>query len=371
MGDESAHQVADLYATYTIEGAGLGLNVSRWLQADPAHTIDRLLDSVGARQEQLWNDYGLRRTACLISCSPEDAEVERVAHRLAFEPQLRHINFSILVTDAFMSKLVEIDIKRDPATMSVVEAIWKTGLPCISFIDSINMADPLDRRLNCSNPCGEQYLPAGEGCNLGSLNLASFITTTGINERGLKAAVRYMARLLDRVIDVTSYPSAEHRDRAEDVRRIGMGVMGFGSALSRAGIAYGSTESLELLDTALHLIRATARAELGDRPYLTSIAPTGGISLALAVSPGIEPDYTMPNRIPGWKEQVQVLATAQEHVDNAVSKTVLLPTSATHDDVRGAMISAWETRCKGISIFRVDSRLSRDVDKVSGCGKVA
>jgi ribonucleoside-diphosphate reductase alpha chain len=309
------------------------------------------------------------------------------------------------------------------------------------FLDRINAspANPTPEigMIEATNPCGEQPLLPNEACNLGSINVAMFARRQGDGEWAvdwteLERVVRLSVRFLDDVIEVNPYPLPEIDDTVKANRRIGLGVMGWADLLFRMGIPYDSQSALDLGDRLMAFINEKAHdqsAKLAEergpfpnwprsiyrhgRPLrnstVTTIAPTGTISMIAGCSSGVEPafavafthkvgDRVLPftnpifaevarergfysdalmeevakrgvvHGLPGVPEDVQrVFVTAHEvafewHVrhqgafqkstDNGVSKTINLPNSATIDDVSRAYLLAWELGCLGITVFR-------------------
>jgi ribonucleotide reductase alpha subunit len=353
--DIPAASIAELYASRVRSGAGLGVNLTDWTERQGRLEVDKLLRAIAAELEDLWHNKGIRRTATGITLELESGLLAYLTRRLASEPDLRHLNLIVNVRDETMARLAA--GCNDPVTSELIELIWHTGLPCISFIDTVNRLDPFCGELKASNPCGEQYLPPGEGCNLGSINLHAFVDRSGLDTPRLWSAASLLAHLLDRVLEKSSYPSADHRSRALRERRIGLGVMGVASAFSSAGIPYGSNASKQLISETLVVIREATVATLGERRYVTSVAPTGGISSLFGVTPGIEPESPSS----GYQhiyDEISLTASAQAVVDNAVSKTVLLPSSAPPLLIRDLLVAAWEQSCKGISFYRDGCRLN-------------
>ncbi|WP_129183501.1 hypothetical protein [Aeromicrobium fastidiosum] len=345
VSDEGT-QIAGVYQARVAAGAGLGMNLGRSSKrAGGAVDVASIVSEVGYALDDLSRRTGTKRTASAVSLSL-DAEIGLLADRCSSESHLRHFNLVVNIHDGEMRSLVK---ETQSAALDVlVEAIWRTGLPCVTFIDSVNRLDPWPDIIDGCNPCGEQYLPPGHACNLGSINLAAYFNEDGEDWDGFRAAVRSLARLLDAAVDATSYPSVAHRVINTTVRRIGMGVMGFATSLERQGLRYGGQASTEFLAESLSVMNRVARDEVGNRPYVTSIAPTGGISRLMGVSPGIEPLGPATS----WRDHIAVLAAAQREVDNAVSTTVLLPSSAQPDEIRAALVLAWQSGCKGVSFYR-------------------
>lgn len=198
----------------------------------------------------------------------------------------------------------------------IVDGIWKNGEPGILFYDEINRHNPLPNLgvIDTTNPCGEQPLLPYESCVLGSINLASFIHHGILDEHELNDAVRTAVRFLDTVIDKNVYPIPEIEEATKKTRKIGLGLMGVHDALLMTGLPYDSAEGRTWCEGVMRSVTDTAvdesrrRAEkFGTFPAwkesiwkafpmrnaaLTSIAPTGTLSLFAGCSSGIEPVFS-------------------------------------------------------------------------------
>ena len=340
----------------------------------------------------------------------------------------------------------------------IVTSAHATGEPGVCFIDRVNEDNPTPSlgRIEATNPCGEQPLLPNESCNLGSINLAKFIIpcTGEMDWDELARTVRLAVRFLDNVADVTYYPTEKIRARSQGNRKIGLGVMGFADAMVLSGLRYDSQEALDFAsevsaflqrqahDASLELTneRGSFPNWIGSTWYtqhkrpmrnaaVTTIAPTGSISIIAGCSSGIEPIYMLAYRRraldgqgfiqvhpllgrigcrEGWmtdavrdalldgtpatqieaipKPLAEALVTAhevapewhvrmqaafQEHVDNAVSKTVNLPENAVAADVDSIFRMAFELRCKGITVYRDGSRQGQTFSTADGTKKPA
>ncbi|MDE2320770.1 MAG: vitamin B12-dependent ribonucleotide reductase [candidate division NC10 bacterium] len=373
---------------------------------------------------------------------------------------ITNFNISVAATETFMDALAKDEVYDlvDPHTklvtghlqarevfQRIVQAAWRTGDPGMVFIDRINASPanpiPQDELIEATNPCGEQPLGPNDACNLGSINLtrfylASIPVNTLVTERidwvGLEQVVRTAVRFLDDVIDVNPYPLQDIIEEVRNNRRIGLGVMGWADLLLELGIPYDSNEAVTLGAEIMGFIRrighdaseklAEARGPFprwgrsiykGKRPLrnstVTTIAPTGTISIIVGCSSGIEPIFAVAFRhivgdrhltfvnpifeeiakrrgfyseelmrrvaergtvrgLEGVPEDVQqVFVTAheiepawhvrmqaafQQQTDNGVSKTINLPNSATPEDIAKAYMMAYELGCLGITVFR-------------------
>lgn len=372
---------------------------------------------------------------------------------------LTNFNLSCGITEAFMEAVKEgttYDLINPRAGQpcgrqnardvfnKLVEMAWHNGEPGIIFLDRLNQFNPTPHvgEFESTNPCGEQPLLPYESCNLGSINLAKFVTKDSLDWERLRRVVHLSIHFLDNVIDANRYPLPEIQDMTKANRKVGLGVMGFADMLILLGIAYDSAKAIETAREVMRFIQQEARqasvrlAELrgpfpnfkgsiyddGESPPLrnatvTTIAPTGTISIIAGCSSGIEPlfaiaytrnvmdndelievnplfehmaqrhDFYSPElmkivakrgTVRGIEEvpekmqelfatahdiepkyHVRIQAAFQEFTDNAVSKTVNLPYEATQDDVSDVFWEAYELGCKGITIYRDGSRSSQ------------
>ena len=294
---------------------------------------------------------GARRGAMMGTLRCDHPDIEAFIEAKRDKTKLRNFNLSVLVTDAFMAAMM-IDAKwplvfdgvvfktvsaRD-LWQKIMKATYDYAEPGVIFIDRINAKNPLAycETISCTNPCGEQPLPAYGACLLGSLNLTRFVNApfehdASINFQTLHDTTRLAIRFLDNVVDVSNYPLPQQQKEALNKRRLGLGVTGLADALLMCGSRYGSRQSAELAALCMKTIRdaaleasAALAKEKGSFPLfngdnylateyartlsaqqrevikanglrnglLTSIAPTGTISLLAGnVSSGIEPIF--------------------------------------------------------------------------------
>ncbi len=375
------------------------------------------------------------------------------------EGGIANFNISVAVTDSFMQAVgrdeeyelvapqtgkVTGRLRAREVFDKIVRAAWANGDPGLIFLDRINNspANPTPElgQIEATNPCGEQPLLPNEACNLGSINLARF-AYPGVADNGrhgdvawddLERTVRLAVRFLDDVIEVNPYPLPEIDQAAKSNRRIGLGVMGWADMLFTLGIPYDSSEALALADEIMSFIKRVGHdediklaEERGPFPNwersiyqhgpprrnatVTTIAPTGSISIIAGCSSGIEPAFALafrhivgerrlqfvnpvfeqmahqqgfyspelmarvakrgriggltdvPEEIqrvfvtaheiaPEWHVRMQ--AAFQKHTDNGVSKTINMPNCATVEDVAEAYKLAFHEGCLGITIFR-------------------
>lgn len=375
---------------------------------------------------------------------PDIEEFIRVKSR---HGSLENFNLSVAVDDRFIESLEKGSryclihsrtgevVGEKPAEKildMIAESAWKCGDPGILFIDRINRANPTPGLggIEATNPCGEQPLLPYESCTLGSVNLTRFVSDGDIDYAALEQTVELAVHFLDNVIEVNRYPLRRIEEWSRTNRKIGLGVMGFADALIMMGIPYQSQKALELADKIMGRIRETAAAasaelaeERGNFPAfghsifpasgvkkrrnaaLTTIAPTGTISLIAGVSSGIEPVFafemqrsmvdevvsevhplyrryleegqTPPREIfqsawdvePHWHLKIQ--EAFQRHTDNAVSKTVNFQSDATITDIRNLLETAAGMGLKGVTIYRDQSRsdqsLSASLQRCEKC----
>jgi ribonucleoside-diphosphate reductase alpha chain len=294
---------------------------------------------------------GARRGAMMGTLRCDHPDIEAFIEAKRDKTKLRNFNLSVLVTDAFMAAVksnadwplvFDGEVFKTVSARSLWQKIMKATYDCaepgVIFIDRINAKNPLAycETISCTNPCGEQPLPAYGACLLGSLNLTKFVNApfeddASINFIALHNATLLAIRFLDNVIDVSNYPLPQQKAEALNKRRLGLGVTGLADALLMCGLRYGSKQSTVLAALCMKTIRdaalvsSTALAkEKGSFPLfnaddyltteyaqslsadqramvkanglrnglLTSIAPTGTISLLAGnVSSGIEPIF--------------------------------------------------------------------------------
>ena len=371
--------------------------------------------------------------------------------------ELTNFNISVAVTNEFMEKvkkgedyeLINPRTKKPVGKLNakeifdlITEHAWKSGEPGIIFLDEINKHNPTPHvgMIESTNPCGEQPLLPYESCNLGSINLSKFVKGKEIDWDKLKDVVWKSIHFLDNVIDMNKYPIPQIKEMTLANRKVGLGVMGFADLLIQLNIPYDSNEALKMAEKIMSFIQNEARMasiELGkqrgsfpnfkgsiwEKKYpamrnatVTTIAPTGSISIIAGCSSGIEPLFAISfvrnvldkgdklyeinpyfekiakemgfysdelmkkitdnngsvqgieevpievQRIfvtaldiaPEWHVRMQ--AAFQKYTDNATSKTINLREEATVEDVRNAYMLAYELKCKGITVYRYGSR---------------
>ena len=373
--------------------------------------------------------------------------------------EMTNFNLSVGITDSFMQALARRrtyalinphtnkPTRRLPAQLlfdRLVDAAWASGEPGLVFLDTINRANPTPRlgTIESTNPCGEQPLLAYESCTLGSINVAKFVAGPDarptIDFVRLAETISLAIRFLDNVIERNRFPLPQIDRMTKQTRKIGLGIMGFADLLIALNIPYNSEAALQTATTLMkmfqsraHLASAELAAERGVFPAyrgsrlqslhqrhrnatVTTIAPTGSISLIADCSPGIEPLYGVQEvrrvmdgvvltslhpafvrrvrelglnldslrpdlaahpsiqHVPHIPEElrrlfvtahdvspeqhVRMQAVFQRYSDSGVSKTINLPATATKAEVAEAFFLAYQLECKGLTVFRSGSR---------------
>jgi ribonucleoside-diphosphate reductase alpha chain len=372
------------------------------------------------------------------------------------QTQFNNFNISVGLTDTFMAALaadedyalinprnneIEATERASDVFDSIVKHAWKNGEPGIIFLDRLNRDNPTPHigAIESTNPCGEQPLLPYESCNLGSINLGLMVKDGEVDWEHLKETVDLAIHFMDNVIELNRYPLPEIARMTYGNRKIGLGIMGWADMLITLGIPYNSTSAVELGEKVMEFINkegheASRRLaeERGAFPNfdgsvfsqrkeppirnatITTIAPTGTISIIANASSGIEPIFAVSfvrqvldndilvevhplfektakergfyaqalmervaehgsvkdiSEVPADirrvfvtahditpDDHVRMQAAFQKNTDNAVSKTVNFPKNATIEDVRKTYTLAYELGCKGVTIYRDGSR---------------
>ncbi|MFB3891211.1 MAG: adenosylcobalamin-dependent ribonucleoside-diphosphate reductase [Phycisphaerae bacterium] len=341
--------------------------------------------------------------------------------------------------------------RRDVWDM-IVRGAHATGEPGLCFIDRVNADNPTPQlgRIEATNPCGEQPLLDYEACNLGSIDLAKFIRpgTDGprFDERAFREMARLGVRFLDDVIDANNYIIPRIAEVCRGNRKIGLGIMGLADAMFELGIKYDSAEGLAFARRVAKVLTEEAFAASEDlarrrgcfpnwdgstwrrrgrmmrNAAVTTVAPTGTLSILAGCSGGIEPAYALAfyrhildgremlevsapfqrhaRRMGFWSERlarelargarladmkevdsrtkevfvtahevapadhVRMQAAFQEFIDGAISKTINLPREATPGDVEAVYQLAFDLRCKGVTVYRDQCRAGQPMTSV-------
>jgi ribonucleoside-diphosphate reductase alpha chain len=381
--------------------------------------------------------------------------------------KITNFNISVAVTDVFMAavKAGRTYELKDPRNGTVVgeldanmvwekmiQGAWRTGEPGCFFVDEANRYNPVPHlgSYEATNPCGEQPLLPYDVCNLGSINVGYYVKDGQMDWAAFRRDIHLSTHFLDNIIDVNRYPLVEIDTLSKRIRRIGLGVMGFADALVRLGIAYDSPEGVEFGRKVMAFVdtegkreserlahergafpewarsiwgpdETCARDASGKRirPMqllrncnITTVAPTGTISIIAGCSSGLEPlfavafmrnqaggmmpdvneDFVEIAKREGWHSDalmeriategridfpevpakwqrvfvtanaikpewhMQMQAAFQEHCDSGISKTTNFAHTATVEDVRAIYELAHELQCKGVTVYRDGSR---------------
>jgi ribonucleoside-diphosphate reductase alpha chain len=374
--------------------------------------------------------------------------------------KLTNFNISVGITEKFMqaveydqvydlvnprTKKVARSLRAKEVFEEIIEHAWLNGEPGIVFLDRLNKDNPTPHlgEIESTNPCGEQPLLPYESCNLGSINLALMVKPAEgggeMDWERLARVVRSATHFLDNVIDVNAYQLPEIEKMTKGNRKIGLGVMGFADLLAQLRIPYDSERGVDIAEKVMHFIQDQGRKASSDlaevrgvfpnfkgsiydvydaprvrNATVTTIAPTGSISIIGDSSPGVEPYFALAftrnvleneklvsvnsffedlakeegfyseelmadiakhgsvkdmEEVPTWVQRifatahdispewhVKMQAAFQKFTDNAVSKTVNFPNKATTEDVERVYMLAYHSGCKGVTIYRDGSR---------------
>ncbi|MFP4466052.1 MAG: vitamin B12-dependent ribonucleotide reductase [Candidatus Goldiibacteriota bacterium] len=399
---------------------------------------------------------GTRRGANMGILRVDHPDIREFITCKADDKDINNFNISVALTEDFMEavkkggeyemfnprngKSAGFEDAREIFDM-ITENSWKNGDPGIIFIDRMNKDNPTPRvgEIESTNPCGEQPLLPYEACNLGSINLANMVKKdSGVDYEKISDTVRRAVHFLDNVIDMSKYPLTEITEMVRANRKIGLGVMGWADMLFMLEIPYNSEQAAKLGASVMKFIHSEAEkmsVELAEQrgvfpnfkgsvhekngkklrnATLTTIAPTGTLSMIAGCSSGVEPVFAVaytktvmdnnsfpevnryflkaakdrgfysdelmmkigdqghlngieeiPEDIkkvyvtshdiePEWHIKMQ--AAFQDYTDNAVSKTVNFRNSASKKDVEKVYMLAYESGCKGVTIYRDGSR---------------
>jgi ribonucleoside-diphosphate reductase alpha chain len=378
-----------------------------------------------------------------------------------------NFNLSVALTKKFMEaveenreyELVDPSSQKSKQKISarkvfnlMAEMAWLNGEPGVIFIDRINEFNPTPAlgEIEATNPCGEQPLLPYESCVLGSINLNNFVKNKEIDWENLRQVIRHAVHFLDNVIDKNVYPLPEIEKMSKGNRKIGLGVMGFADLLIKLDIAYDSNEAVDIAQKIMKFIDEESKKssrELAEfrgvfpnweksiyferkekirNAAITTLAPTGTLSLIANTSTSIEPWYA-----PAYLERVtfskkpliivsplfekiakergfyskelvryvlargscrgikiipedvqrifvsahevdidwhlKIQAAFQRYTDNSISKTVNLPSNATKEDIKKIFMTAYELGLKGLTVYREKSRKEQILSSCPKC----
>lgn len=403
---------------------------------------------------------GIRRGANMGILRIDHPDIEKFIQAKSSE-QLTNFNISVAITEKFMEAVIknkDFNLIFNNIPCKTIKArylfdlisknAWQTGDPGIIFIDEINNKNTLPElgRIEAANPCSEMPLLPYESCVLGSINLTKFLKKNKkINFEKLKETIHMAVRFLDNSIEASVYPLKDIERIVKANRKIGLGIMGFADLLIMMSIPYDSPRALQQAEKIMRFFKEETRSasqSLAEKrgsfsnisksifkdikmrnSTLTTIAPTGTISIFADCSAGIEPLFNvifkrnssygemreedflfkeiekkfklkkseleqiysqglknsrLPLKIkkifktahdisPEWHVKIQ--SAFQKYTDNAVSKTVNLPENSTIDDIKNIFILAYRLKCKGLTVYRYNSKAKQPLEFCGKCDK--
>ncbi len=472
-------------------GSGLGFSFARLRPAGTYVKASHGMASGPVSFLQVYNQaFGVikqqgRHGANMAILPVDHPDILDFIHCKKVEGDIRNFNISVGMTDEFMEavtkrpnepwfckfggekmkprrierdrfgvvvSITELDMTAAELYQEIVQNAWNNGEPGVIFLDAFNRYNTMPKTpIEATNPCGEQGLPPYDVCNLGSINLAAFVKEGKLDIERLQYVSKVVTRFLDNVIDLFDYPVEEVQTMSKNSRRLGLGVMGYADMLYQLGVRYDSQQGFETAELVMKAIQEAAHdmsvelaSEKGEFPLwpdstwaqqgikrrntmVTTVAPTGSISMFFDTSSGIEPNFALAytkqdkdghtyryvnkyleqalrnagvyteelmdkivlegslNDIDGIPQHIKdtfrvamdiaaidhirAQAAFQKYVENSISKTINFPNEATIKDIEDGYIKAWLLGCKGCTLYRDGSRevqvlnLNKNLDK--------
>lgn len=404
---------------------------------------------------------GKRRGANMGVLRVDHPDILEFIYSKQDETKFNNFNFSVAITDDFMQAVkenknynlinpqdnsVHSTLNAKEVFDTIIDLAWTNGEPGILFIDKANKCNftPHLGDFESPNPCGEQWLLPYESCNLGSINLANFVIDNTIDFQDLGTTIKLAVRFLDKIIDKNKFPIPEVEEMTLKTRKIGLGIMGLHDMLIKLNIPYNSEEGRSKAADIMRFVKNIAQkesellaSEKGCFPAynstlnffvrrnasLTSIQPTGTVSMIADCSSGCEPyfnvvveKHVMDNdklmlvnkhfedvaikegfysealikkiaetgsvkhkEIPikwqsifytaqdiHYEDHIKMQAALQNNgVDSSISKTINMSNNATKDDVYNAYMLSYDLNCKGLTIYRDNSRNSQVLNNLN------
>lgn len=472
-------------------GSGLGFSFGRLRPAGTVVKASAGMASGPVSFLQVYNQaFGVikqqgRHGANMAILPVDHPDILDFVHCKKIEGDIRNFNISVGMTDEFMKAVTErpnepwfcnfkgkkmkprritrdrfgvvvnieeLDMTAKALYNEIVQNAWNNGEPGVIFLDAFNRGNTMPKTpIEATNPCGEQGLPPYDVCNLGSINLAAFVRTGQLDLTRLEHVSMVSTRFLDNVIDLFDYPVREVQEMSRNTRRLGLGVMGYADMLYQMKVQFDSDRGFETgelvmrtIQDASHKTSVGLAKEKGEFPLwldstwalknikrrntmVTTVAPTGSISMFFDTSSGIEPNFALSftkqdkdghtykyinkyletalkdrgiyseelmekiihegslKDIPGVPQDIKdtfrvamdiaavdhikAQGAFQKYVENSISKTINFPHEATVQDIEDGYILAWKLGCRGCTLYRDGSRevqvlnLNKNLDK--------
>lgn len=356
--DNNKEEKKELFINLLSAAIGVGLDLSK--TTNPVGVLKEFASEAKAISLQ-WN-RPLRGNMATININ-HDKIVDFINCKLRGNHELSIFNISVKIPNTYMDNIINDDIFDQ-----ICQSAHQSGDPGLIFIDQAQ--SPYcehEGPIVTSVPCGEQFMFDGETCTLGAINLDTFYDGNKFDLDEYVKTIHLAVNFLDSTIDKLVIPDIYMSNKIRELRRIGLGVMGFATLLKKMNIEYESARSLQLAEILAYCLTTEAINEskrlalkYGGHKYcserrnitVTCLQPTGGIRRMVADDGfSIEPLFDEVSNISPLFA-VRMAATWQKHIENAVSKTINLSNGATVDDVKNIYIEAYKLGCKGITVYR-------------------
>lgn len=421
-------------------GGGTGFSFSRLrakgAQVSSSHGVASgpvsFLEIFDAATEAI-KQGGARRGANMGILNIDHPDIREFISVKKNDQRISNFNLSVGMSQSFMEQVLRKEKAASSLFDEIVDRAWQTGDPGLVFLDRIQFFNPTPQKgtMESTNPCGEQPLLPFESCNLGSMNLLAYFDSKHFfHWDSFREDIHLAVRFLDNVIEINEFPLKECKRITHSNRKIGLGVMGFADLLLRGNISYDSPLAREWGERIMSFLTREARRasiqvakkrgafsgfhrsmwkRLGYPPLrnatVSTVAPTGTISMLAGVSSGIEPIFSATysrnvlsgrtlqevhpvlkevlaekglelNAVQDWDRflteqlgevwspsyqvsvegHIEMQAAFQRHSDSAVSKTINLSSKATREEVKQAYLLAYRRGAKGVTVYRDQSK---------------